>query len=95
MTQKTPTMTTYYAVADVNGPISVKIEAESISEAIDWFLSQDEDFAADARIDAEDDLGFCGAGLDHDQMVSELASRGLERVSRDMLGDYCWQLWQV
>jgi len=88
-------MTTYYAVADVNGPISVRITAETMSDAIDWFRNQTDDFAADCRTDAEDDLGFCGADMTAEQFKKSLESRGLRRVHRNMVGDYCWDLWQV
>jgi S-formylglutathione hydrolase FrmB len=88
-------MTTYYAVADVNGPISVRITADSIDHAIDWFRNQTDDFAADARTDAEDDLNFCGADLTEEQFEKSLKSRGLRQVYRNMVGDHCWDLWQA
>lgn len=32
----------FYAVADINGPITVRIDAETASEAREWFAAEEE-----------------------------------------------------
>jgi hypothetical protein len=88
-------MSTYYAVTDHNGPISVKIEAHSVDGAVSWFLDQDADFSEDARIDAEDDYGFCGAEMTSEEFAEKLESLGLRIVCRNICGNHLWDLWQV
>lgn len=85
--------TKFYAVADANGPISVRINAETASEARDWFVSQDANFADDCRTDAEDDLGVCGDGMSYSEWAAVMERNGYEIADRDLCGDYNWVLW--
>ena len=55
--------TKFYAVADINGPITVRINAETAAAAREWFDSQTDNFGDDCRTDAEDDLDVCGDGM--------------------------------
>ncbi len=49
---------TYYAITDANGPISVRIEADTDDAAVAALDGIDPDAVDDARTDAEDDLGI-------------------------------------
>ena len=81
----------FYAVADHNGPISVRINAETASEAREWFLAQDANFGDDCRTDAEDDLGFDGSeGME--QFFESFD--GYTLVDSDLCGDHNWSLYQ-
>lgn len=58
-------MATFFAVCNVNGPISRKINAETVAEAVDIFGSSNHrDWIDSASTDAEDDLDICGEGMD-------------------------------
>lgn len=66
-------MTTYYAVCDVNGPISVRLDADSLEAALSEFETADTRAWIDgARTDAEDDLDIDGADMDEDQFDAAL-----------------------
>ena len=70
-------MTTYYAVGNVNGPISVRIEAASDSEAREKFENLDHRAAIDEpRTDAEDDLDICGDGVSEEEFDAALEAAG-------------------
>jgi hypothetical protein len=84
----------FYAVADANGPISIRINAATESDARNWFCEQDDNFVDDGRTDAEDDLDFCGEGMDHGDFAEEMAKRGYDIADCDLVGDHNWTLWQ-
>ena len=68
---------TYYAVCNANGPISIQLNADSVSAALDEFERLDRRAAIDdGSCDAEDDLGFNGASMDEDEFEAELSARG-------------------
>ena len=70
-------MTTYYAVCNVYGPISVRIEAASDSEAREKFEALDQRAAIDEpRTDAEDDLDICGDGMSEEEFDAALEAAG-------------------
>lgn len=83
----------FYAVADINGPITVRINAETASEAREWFLSHDANFGDDCRTDAEDDLDVCGDGMTASEWSDVMESKGYEIADIDLCGDYNWSLW--
>lgn len=85
--------TKFYAVADINGPISVRINAETASEAREWFVSQEANFGDDCRTDAEDDLDVCGDRMSHSEWSAVMESRGYEIADSDLCGDCNWVLW--
>lgn len=90
----TTTAAKYYALADANGPITVRIEADSASEARQWFRDhQNDGFVDDCRTDAEDDLGVCGEGMNYNEWSAVMESKGYEIVDSDMCGDFNWALW--
>lgn len=66
-------MTTYYAVCDVNGPISVRLDAGSLEAALEEFEAADtRAWIDEPRTDAEDDLDIDGADMDEDQFDAAL-----------------------
>jgi hypothetical protein len=84
----------FYAVADSNGPISIRINAATARDARNWFLEQDGNFVDDGRTDAEDDLGFCGEGMDHGEFAEAMEKRGYDIADCDLVGDHNWMLYQ-
>lgn len=84
----------YYAVADMGGPISVRINAETASEAREWFLAQDENFGDEAYTDAEDDFGVCGDGMSHSEWSAVMESKGFKIVDGNLCGNHNWVLWE-
>lgn len=77
-------MTTYYAICNVNGPVSIRLDAESLEAAIQEF--EDTDSRAwidDPRMDAEEDLGINGEGMSEDEFESALRVAGARPV-RDL-----------
>lgn len=75
-------MTTYYAVCNVYGPISVRIEAANDAEAREKFEALDQRAAIDAQTtDAEDDLDICGDGMSEDEFDAALRAAGCQSVS--------------
>lgn len=75
-------MATYYAVCNVNGPISVRIEAANDAEAREKFEALDQRSAIDAQTtDAEDDLDISGEGLSEDEFDAALRAAGCQSVS--------------
>lgn len=70
-------MTTYYAVCNVYGPISVRIEAADDAEAREKFEALDQRAAIDGqRTDAEDDLDICGDGMSEEEFDAALEAAG-------------------
>jgi hypothetical protein len=102
-------MATYYAVCNVNGPISRRIEADSVEEAASVFESSDSRAWIDGQsTDAEDDLDIEGDGMTEDEFSDALRDAGARPVrdlSEVMVGP-CetarpshiadgWMLWEV
>jgi len=73
---------TYYAVCNVNGPISVKLDGSTKAEALAAFEALDGRSAIDgAKTDAEDDLGIEGAqGMSESEFSDALDAAGAEHV---------------
>lgn len=101
-------MTTYYAVCDAGGPISVRLDADDRDDAYAAFRALDKRAAIDgARTDVEDDLGIKDAAdLDEDEMATRLVAAGatlVHSLSQIPSGDgrYLlhvkggWSLWAV
>lgn len=77
-------MADYYVVCDVNGPISVLIEAEDEASAVAAFETLDHQRLIDgASSDAEDDLGIAGDDMSEDEFSAALEAAGCECV-RDL-----------
>lgn len=74
--------TTYYAVCNVNGPISVRLAGDNESAALEAFAALDGRRAIDAaRTDAEDDLGIEGASeMSESEFADALEAAGATRV---------------
>lgn len=100
-------MTTYYAVCNVNGPISHMIEAGTLADAIAAFEAADtQQWIDDADTDAEDALDIAGENMSESAFSRALKAAGLTMV-RDLsvvenyhagtqshLSDG-WELWQA
>lgn len=72
-------MATFFAVANVNGPISIEIEANDINDAIGQFEAMNTQAAIDdAMTDAEDALDICGDGMTETEFDAALESAGCE-----------------
>jgi hypothetical protein len=78
-------MTTYYAVCNVNGPISHEIQAESLEDAVAQFGAADtQQWIDDADTDAEDDLDIEDAsGMSEGEFEAALEAAGCTMV-RDL-----------
>lgn len=101
-------MTTYYAVCNVNGPISKSIDAESDGDAVAKFEAADtRQWIDEADCDAEDDLGIEDAEeMDESEFEAALESAGCVHV-QDLspIHNYHagttmhlangWQLWKL
>ena len=83
----------YYAVADANGPISVRIYADSAAHAAAWFAAQETNFADAGRTDAEDDLDIEGDGMEPAEFAEALEARGWSLIYLDICGDGQWSLY--
>jgi len=83
----------FFAVADIGGPVSVAINAQSAAAAAEWFNGQDANFADAGRTDAEDALEICGDGMTSEEFASELQARGYVVASSDLCDDGNWVLW--
>lgn len=74
----------YYAVCDVHGPISVRLDAEDDASAVAEFAGLDHQrLIGHARCDAEDDLDIAGADMDEDEFAAALEAAGCQIV-RDL-----------
>ena len=72
----------FYAVCNVGGPISVRLDASSVEAAKAEFEAADKRAWIDgARTDAEDDLDICGDGMSESEFSDALQSAGAEIVS--------------
>lgn len=97
-------MTTFIAVCDANGPISVMLAADTVDEAVVEFLEAGEDgqrkWIDEGSDDAEHDLGIDGYGLTEDAFAEAIEGVGCKMV-RDLEPingrhfDGGWRLWQV
>lgn len=76
---------TYYAVCNVNGPISKRIEADSIGEALRIFDEADkQEWIDDSVAHAEDDLSiFATDTTTEDEFAVMLRAAGCE-AARDL-----------
>ena len=71
----------YYAVCNVNGPISVRLDADSTDAAKVAFSALDLRACIDgARTDAEDDLEIDGEEMSEDAFSDALTESGAESV---------------
>lgn len=74
----------YYAACNVNGPISVSIEASSIDDAAAIFAELDQQGMIDAaECDAEDDLDFDGSSMSESEFEAAMDAAGFS-VIRDL-----------
>lgn len=72
---------TYYAVCNVNGPISVRLDGETREQALAAFAALDTRAAIDSvSTDAEDDLEIDGTDMTEDEFAAALEEAGAERV---------------
>jgi len=78
-------MATFFAVCNVNGPISKEINAESIDSAVAKFQAMDtQALIDDCCTDAEDDLDIANAtGMSEDAFATAMAAEGCAIV-RDL-----------
>lgn len=74
-------MATYYAVCNVNGPISKRLDAETAEAAVAEFEAADtQEWIDSASTDAEDDLDIDGTGMDEDDFDAALEAAGATLV---------------
>lgn len=86
----------YYAVCNVNGPISIKVKGSNVEEALESFNRLDKLKAIDKGfIDVEKDLKINGEGLTKEEFEQVLKETGLSPVcTLDNMSCGCgWQLW--
>lgn len=84
-------MTTYYAICNVNGPISRAIEAESIEDAVAQFEAADtREWIDEPATDAEDDLDICGEDMDEGEFCETMIAAGYA-IARDLSSVVCGQ----
>lgn len=90
-------MTTYYAITNVNGPISIRIEADSAAEAVEQFREMDAQEIIDSPdMDAEDDLDIEGADCDDEEFSDALRAHGCTYIQRLGTEPYdLWCLWEA
>lgn len=75
-------MIQYYAVCNVNGPISVSLDGETEAEALESFADLDKQYAIDsASSDAENELGIKNA----DSMTDSEFSDALEAAGAELV----------
>ena len=74
----------FYAACNVNGPISVSIEADSVDNAVAIFAELDAQGMIDAaECDAEDDLDFDGSSMSESEFEAAMDAAGFS-VIRDL-----------
>jgi hypothetical protein len=83
----------YYAVGNFDGPISVRIYADSASLAAVWFAAQKTNFADAGRTDAEDDLEIEGDGMESADFAEAMEALGWSPIYLDICDDGQWSLW--
>lgn len=70
-------MGTYYAVCNVNGPISVRLDAETLDGAMEEFrTANSRSWIDSAKTEAEDDLGIDGADMSEEVFDDALRAAG-------------------
>lgn len=73
--------TYYYAVCDCNGPVSRRLEATTLADALTEMETADRQAWIDEpATDAEDELEICGDGMDEDAFAAALTAAGAEMV---------------
>lgn len=78
----TTATTMYYAVTNVNGPISCRIDADNLDAALAAFGKIDAQAAIDsASADAEDDFGIDGTDMSELEFDEALRCAGCSEVS--------------
>ena len=80
-------------MADANGPISVRIYADSAAHAAALFAAQETNFADAGRTDAEDDLDIDGDGMEPAEFSEAMEARGWSLIYSDICGDGQWSLY--
>lgn len=100
-------MATFFAVCNVNGPISAEIIASDVDQAIAEFKSMKaQELIDDARTDAEDELDLDGEGKSEDEFEAMLVAAGCKQVRvLDSVNNYHagtvaalvggWSIWQL
>ena len=90
-------MKTYYAIADVNGPISRRIEAADTDAAVRVLAEADRRAWIDEpATDAENDLGINGDGMGHEDFLESILIAGLRCVWNNEAYDdrlRGWEIW--
>lgn len=72
---------TYYAVCNANGPISVRLDAETKEAALNEFHEGcTESWIDEPRMDAEDDFDINGEGMSEDEFGEALKAAGCVSV---------------
>lgn len=97
----------FYAVCNVNGPISVELDGDTVDEALASFAGLDGREAIDnARTDIEDEIGIDGSDLSESEMDDRLDNEGaypirsLQPIANAHAGTTAhiadgWYLWAV
>lgn len=98
---------TYYAICNVNGPISFLLDGDTETEALESFAAADHRaMIDDVYTDAEDALGMNGEEMSEDEFEQALKSAGGEpirslaevtnahagTVAHEVGGWYLWKL---
>jgi hypothetical protein len=88
---------TYYAITCANGPISVRIDADSPTEAAEKFAEIAGNPIDDCRTDAEDDLAIDGDGMTSTEFDEALTDAGAEFLMplTDGNSSSDWYLWET
>lgn len=95
----------YYAIANVNGPISVRLPGSTLDEARAALAALSVAECVEAYMDVEDDLGIDGENMTEDQFAAVLTAAGAVQIepcqeqsghdgrAQVVAGD--WWLWSV
>jgi hypothetical protein len=79
----------YYAICNVNGPISVELNATTTKEAVEEFNKLNlRELIDDPSVDLEDFLDINGDGMSEDQFEEAIKAAGATYVGE--LSDDCW-----
>lgn len=89
------TSKTFYATCDCNGPISARIEAQSVDDALKQIDRHGREWIDEPRLDAEDDLSEVSwEGWTEEQVTAEMQRLGWRYIYQtDIAGDWC--LWET
>jgi hypothetical protein len=100
-------MPTYYAICNVNGPISVRLDSSTMEDALREFAAANtREWIDEARTDAEDDLGIDGSEMSDAEFDAALRVanaapvKDLDEVVNAHAGTVQhlhggWYLWEV